>query len=725
MGEFGTGPDVAMEVLPEQYSWITGFTKIDKGDIPDIIYNDKKVTARGLYVDENFFSIFNFDFLSGDPLKALQNQHTIVLTKELAHSLFGDEEPIGQIVEMGKDKTPYTVTGVMEIGRMKSHVNSEFYARAEPPVTPNPNWLSVASFLYIKVADEVSLDQVQEALDKLVEENVYPKLGSTLDFQSWLKRDDSFRFIAQPLDDIYLKGIKRFDLVAGGNATTVYVLLGIAIFILLIASINFINLTTARADKRAKEVGVKKVFGSSRATLIIQFLTESVLSSLVSVIIGLGLSELILMFFQYILGRNVMGSVFDNPVNLVFALAIGLIIGILSGVYPAFILSSFKPARVIKNHLRQNRTFNFRNILVVFQFTLSLTLISCVLIMYNQLSFMKKKDLGFDQENVLLMDNAHLLGDKLTTFKQSLEDLSYVQSVTDASRFPGSTTSFSVTSYRKSDEEEPQNINRYRGDEHFLETLGFTLVEGKNFNGNLASDSNSVILNQAAVKSLDLKNPVGSLLNNGSAKVIGVVHDFNFETLRKEIAPLAITFNDKYSFHRLAIKFKMGQSQNLINYVNELWTKYNVEDPLRFHFLDENFAQLMEKDKEMGKIVTLFTGLAIIISCLGLFGLASYMALLRRKEIGIRKVLGASVSGIVSLLNTEFSKLVLASAILASPIAGFVMSKWLSNFAFRIEISFWYYLVSAIIALLIAWITVSWQSIRAAFANPVNSLREE
>jgi putative ABC transport system permease protein len=725
MGDFANGPEQAAKVLPDEYPWVEEITTAKvMGELP-LFNKEIESVGIGLKVRNNFFRIFNYPFISGSPEHALDNSGSIIITSKLSEKLFGGENPMGKIVEAGKEKNPYVVTGVVDISDLNSHINADFWT-AETPAEeePNSNWLSASSYIYLLSSHNVSFGEIQEAMDKLIEKNVYPRLGGDFSFDEWYERDDAFRLIVQPIDNIYLSGILNFDLSPGGNETAVYVLLAIAILILIIASVNFINLTTARADKRSKEIGIRKVIGGSKLSLMSQFMMESILISLLSVILALGVAELILMMFQSFTGTILFNSVFENPTNIFLALGIGALLGILSGFYPALYLAAFQPIHAIKKGTHPGKSNqSFRNILVVFQFTLSIALITSTLIIFGQLEFMKKKDLGFNRSDVLILDNAYVLGNSFEDLKNKLENLDGVINISAVIRLPGSDNSFSITSLSVPGSEESLRVNLFRGDHDFINTLEFELIEGRGFDENLSSDSVSIILNEAAVKSLNLKNPVGTILNDREV-VIGVVKDFNFESLRNNIGPAAISLHPEQG-QKMAVKIEPGKYQNVIEFINREWNGNLLNNPLNYFFLDDNFGKLMKKDEEMARVVSLFTVLAIFISCLGLFGLSSYLAVLKKKEIGIRKVMGASITNILFLLNWKFSRLVLLAIILAIPITAYLMNWWLKGFAYKIELSATYFLLASTLTILLAWGTVSYQSIMAAFSNPVNSLREE
>lgn len=728
MGTFANGPEIFLDVFPQEYPWVEQFCRVS-GESFEIIYRDYTVRKEGLYVDPEFFNMFPYQFESGNPSTAMDNENSVVISLDLAMDLFGNDEALGMIIELGEDedKAPFLVTGVVDIKNVKSHLNSNLWIRKsisnEQTSGFDDNWISIATYNYIKVNPGISLEDIQNSLDKTVEKHVFPNFKSTSSFEDWFQRDDAYRLIAQPLDDIYLKGTLSFDISAGGNATTVNVLLAIAILIILIASVNFINLSTARATRRAKEVGIKKTMGSTRINLVFQFISESVMTSLVATVFAFGIAELLLLAFGNLTGQVLIDSSLVTVPNIVTAVVLALFIGIIAGIYPAFYLSSFRPSLVLKGGYQSAKgNKGFRNILVVFQFSLSIILIICSLIIFQQLQFMKTKDLGFNKEDLLIVDNTRKLENNFQPFKNSLAARSEVIKMSSSQRLPGSSSTFSITTLQSEGQEEGVNMNRFGGDVEYIETLGFDIIAGRNFSREIASDSNAVILNQSAVRALELENPVGSILNE-ELTVIGVVRDFNFESLRKKIEPVVITLSD--SKNSIAIKVNLSQAANLITFLQNEWNSYSLAAPIQYHFLDDNFKNLMKNDTKMSQVVTMFTVLAIFISCLGLFGLSAYVANQRKKEIGIRKVLGATISNILIMLNQEFIKLVLLAVIFAVPVSAYVMNNWLANFAYRINLTAGMFILSGLITLAIALITVSYQSLAAATSDPVDSLMED
>ena len=721
MGEFANGPLVLLNVLPEQYPWVEKTCRVNADDKVILKAGDFTTKESGLFVEPEFFNIFQYDFERGN---GVLSDNGLVLNKTLADKLFTNENPIGKVIELTRDGKSllYSVKGVIDTHLINSHLNAPFWAAAPPLENPDPNWFMINTYNYIKTSEGIGQVEVQSALDHIIRSQLFPLMESSLPFEVWYQRDDAYRLIAQPVSDIYLKGTLGFDLSQGGNAALVLSLAVIALLILVIAGINFINLSTARAVNRSKEVGLKKVIGSTRLQLALQFLSESILVSTLALILALGLAELLLIGVESITGLEIVTSVFSNPSNLIIAFMLSLALGLISGVYPALILSSFKPVDVLKVSFKGQSNVLFRNVLVVFQFGLSTILVIGTLVIFQQLQFMRSKDLGFNKENLLIVDNANLLKNSLTNFKETLANYPGVIQTCIVNRLPASSSSYSIANIESPYVEEPLKINRFRGDFDYPSTLGFQIVAGRFFDKQLASDSSAVLLNESAVKALMLPDPIGQVLNK-KYEVIGVVKDFNFESLKHAIAPSMISVSKEG--YQVAIRVQRSEAANVIDAVEKEWNLRSTEEPLRYHFLDENFANLMRNEKVMGEVLALFSVLAIFVACLGLFGLSAYLATQRRQEIGIRKVLGASVGSVLSMFGKEYSKLVLISFVIAIPASIYLMQKWLSDFAYRVEISWWIIGATCLLVLFIAWITVSYHSIKTSLVNPAETLRNE
>ncbi|HCR54202.1 MAG TPA: hypothetical protein DIW27_07295, partial [Cytophagales bacterium] len=686
----------------------------------EIKVEDYQTKESGLFVEPDFFELFPYHFLEGN---GALSQDGIILSEDFSRQLFGNENPLGKIIALvdGEADHLYTVEGVVDISKVKSHLNAPFWA-AHVEKEISPHWLFVDTYNYIKVQEGTTPAMIQSAVDKLIEINLFPNMGTKTPFEEWLQRDDAFRLLVQPLADIHLGETLRFDLAEGGNATMVYILLLVAVGILFIAAVNFINLSTARAVKRGKEVGIKKVIGSSRLQLALQFLSESVMICLMAMILALGLSELIILLVERWVGVGVLASVFNNPTELLLAIGLSVLLGILSGLYPALVLSSFRPIQVLKSNLTGQSQSSFRNSLVVVQFTISTILVVGTIIVFQQIQFAQSKDVGFDRENILVVDNANLLDNNIVPFKEALKSQPGVANVSRMHREPGSTNAFSIQSIWSSYVNEPVTSNRFEGDFDYAETMGFKLVAGRYFDASVASDSSAVLLNEAAAKALLLEKPIGEVLNK-KYNVIGVVSDFNFETLRKPITPSIIKFSP--SGPKLVIRLNARSTDKIIPFIEAQWKQYAVAEPLAYHFVDENFNNLMEQERVMGEVLALFAGLAIFIACLGLYGLSAYLAIQRTKEIGIRKVLGASSESVLHLLSQQYIKLLLLSFLIAAPASVYSMRTWLSEFAYRIDITWWMVTVPCLGIMLIALCTVSYHTLKSSRINPAETLRSE
>jgi len=689
------------------------------------------------YIDQSTLDIFQLPMVYGKRESALKEPYTMVITKSIADKYYPGQNPIGKVMVLDNDKNhAYRVGGVIADIPSNSHLHPyNFFLTLSHMEFWNGeqnNWGDINYPIYLKIRAGTNAAQLQEKLSHDMLYNYFlpsMKKGGQVDAEKLISE---FSIHLQPVKDINLYSYDIQDGLSHGDVRFTWLFGAIAAFILVIACINFINLSTAKSANRAKEVGLRKVVGSYRSSLINQFLTESVIYSIISFIAGIFIAWLVLPYFNALANKSLVmpwEEWWFAPAMLVSA----LIVGIFAGLYPAFYLSSFKPIQVLKGSISGgSKSPLLRNGLVVFQFTASIILIICTIVIYNQTHFILNRKVGFDKDQVMVLQGTNTMGDlNVESFKTKLSRIASVKSVSISDYLPISGSKRNGNTFFKEGREKLDagvGGQFWQIDDTYLKTLGMKLVEGRNFSYNMSSDTagKSIIINQTLAKKLGLTKPVGARITNGGLfTVIGVVQDFNFESMRGDIEPLVLHFGISPSL--MTIKFRGGDVQNTIANVSALWKKYSPDQPVRYTFLDQEFANMYSDVQRTGGIFTSFAVLAIIIACLGLFALSAFMAEQRSREIGIRKVLGASVQGITSMLSMDFVKLVLLAIVIASPVAGWGLNKmFLQDFAYKAPIN-WYWIcgLAGLAAILIALVTVSFQSIKAALANPIKSLRSE
>jgi len=695
----------------------------------DNVFNE----TRFFWADSTIFDVFTMPFIQGNPETALSEPHTIVLTETLAKKYFGNEDPMDKIMNM-EDGTPYTVRGVIKDCLPNSHFRYDMFASLSSwgGAERNTFWVSNSFYTYILLKEGASASELQNKLPEFAAKYAGPQLQELLGitFDEAKKRGYNYEFIMQPLLGIHLNSHLDYEIEPNSDIRYVYIFSIIAAFILLIACINFMNLTTARSSIRSKEVGIRKVLGSSKAKLIKQFLTESILLTFFAVLITIVLVEIFLPSFSRLAGKNLYTDYFNNPIAVPALIVTILIVGFLAGSYPAFFLSKFQPVKVLKGKLSDSKNSWLRSGLVVFQFAITIVLFICTFIVYNQMQFVQDKRLGFNKEHVLVIQRAWALEDHSQAFKDELIKSTKIVSASNTDNLPGK--QFGQTVFKPEDAPLSQQypLAVMSTDYDFAKTLGLEISDGRYFSREITTDTMGIILNESAVKFMELKDPVGKRLelpNPGSTRlftIVGVLKDFHYESLHQRIRPLAIFLNSGQTAF-LPIRMRAKNISETVSYIEEQWKKFVPGKPFEYFFLDEDFNRLYQSEQKTGQIFTTFSVLAIFIACLGLLGLTIFTVERRIKEIGIRKVLGASVSTIVFLVSKEFLKWVLIANLIAWPVAYYFMSNWLENFAYKTEINVWLFILSAFIALLIALLTVSSQTIKAATMNPVKSLRYE
>jgi putative ABC transport system permease protein len=682
------------------------------------------------YADQGLLNLFQLPMVYGVQAHALDEPGTIVISKRKAEKYFPNENPIGKIFIINNNGSkPYKVTGVIDFPA-HSHFRPEFLLSIEGGFYPGEqeNWRSSSYDVYVKLHKGTHVTQLETKFRAITEKYIIPSQKQ----DGYVNADELAEFIRyqlQPVSDIHLKSAGIDDGLPNGDIRFLWLFGIIAAFILMIAGINFINLSTARSANRAKEVGLRKTVGSNRGNLIGQFLVESVLYSVLSFILGILLVIAFLPYFNMLAAKSLFIP-WSQWIRIIPMSALSAVtIGIIAGLYPSFYLSSFTPASVLKGSLSRGRkSSRLRNGLVIFQFTISIILIISTLIIYRQVGFILNKKVGFNKEQILLLHGANTMGDQAATFKQELLKLPEVEHVTISDYLPIAGTKRDGNALwieGRSQTDPPVYGQFWKVDPDYVKTMGMNIVEGRDFSNDRPADSQAVILNQTLARELGLADPVGKRIQNqwDAFEVIGVVEDFHYESFKEGIGGLCLVLRNSPKI--ISVKVNTANMNGLIQSITDIWNHFSANQPIRYTFLDENFAMMYADVKRTGQIFSSFAYLAITIASLGLFALASFLTQQRTKEIGVRKVLGASISSIISILMKKFLVLVALSNIIAWPVAYFYMNKWLQDFAYRIDLTIWPFLLSGLLAQLIALLTVSWQTIRAATANPVKALRYE
>ncbi|MEM9833904.1 MAG: ABC transporter permease [Bacteroidota bacterium] len=722
----------AVEEFPEVKSAVRLYTHWGS---PVVRYGETVISEEDVYLaDSTFFDVFSFPLLAGDPKTALVEPNSIVIPEDEAQKYFGDEPPLGKTLLLDNDKTPNTVTGVLAKLPDNSHFHfSMLRSMSVLDYSRSEGWFNNSFQTYLLLHEEASAEALEAKLPGLITKYIGPEVQQFLgvSLEDFFEQGNKYGYFLQPMLDIHLYSDLEDELEPNGDITYIYILAAIGFFIILLACINFMNLATARSSNRAKEVGVRKTLGSLRTHLVRQFLSESVLLSLIATVLALVAARLLLLPFNSLAGKEISSALFTSPWFLLSLLGLMLLVGVLAGSYPALYLSSFRPAEVLKGKLKAGmKSSGIRNGLVVFQFFISITLIICTLLVYQQLEYTRTKNLGFEKENVVIVDGLWRLdAGKQEVLRQDLTSQSSVVNASISNNVPPGVNN--TTIFRKKADEQDILVSTYHIDYYHLPTMQIEILAGRNFSRDFPTDTAALLLNEAAVREFGFDDPLneeiqyfgGEYGQSEIYKVVGVFKDFNFETLRNNIRPLALMLTTQGS--QISVRTAQGDVAASLTTVEELWKKYAADQPFQYSFLDEDFDALFRAEQRLGQVFSVFTGLAILVACLGLLGLAAFMAEQRTKEIGIRKVLGASVTSVVVLLSKDFTKLVLISFGLAIPLAYFVMHSWLKGFAFRISIGPGTFVLAGVSALVIAWLTVSWQSVKAASANPVKSLRSE
>ncbi|MDX9769114.1 MAG: ABC transporter permease [Tenuifilaceae bacterium] len=695
---------------------------------------DSFIEENFFYADSNFFSTFTVEVIEGNPKTVLSKPNCMVITREMAKKYFGDENPIGKSLTVNSYEIE--ITGITEKMPSNSHFQYNFLASLTTMgVDSWQSWLTSNLYTYVLLKPGVNPNDIYPKFHNMAYKYVGPEVQQAMgiDLETFEKMGNSYGFFLEAVPDIHLYSNLDHQISAGGNIAYIYFFSTIALFILAIACINYMNLATAKYSNRAKEVGIRKVVGSGRKKLIIQFLFESIIVCLIAVLIAMTAIEIVLPQFNYLTGKDLSLSYFDNWFILPAFIVFGTFVGILSGIYPAFFMSSFKPIVVLKGQLNSSMSSSqFRGVLVVVQFAITIALFVSTFVVTQQLNFFKSKDLGFSKEGVVVLKRTHTLGDKYGAFREELLSSPDIIDASFCDALPGYSYNGTTVSVEGKPSEEMVQTGIVRADENYIHTLGIQLVDGRYLSSNFSTDRESIVINQKMASMAGLSEPLGKRLLipyfNGDkvtpGTIVGVMPDIYFESLHKETKPMVYALSSGADW-LMAIRFRKDNITNSLKHIESKWKEFNPNQPFLYSFLNSDLEKLYKEEERTSKIFSLFSILAIFIACLGLLGMASFAAEKRTKEIGVRKVLGAENKSIFILLSKQVIMLVIYAALFASPIAWFVMKNWLNNFAHRIDIAPWMFFASIFIAFAIALLTISYQAIKAATANPIRSLKYE
>jgi putative ABC transport system permease protein len=714
-------------LLKDNFPEVEKFTRIKPAEIfVRNAVNETKNKERVFYADSSVFDVLDIQLIKGNPLMALAEINSMVITEEKARTYFGEEDPIGKTLTLLNDKKEYKITGVFKPLPSASHVHIQLMVSSDnlAPMRPDSKdgWNYLTNhYTYLvlpKGIDHVAFEKkISEFMDKYNERTAdEPKNQIKL----------------QPLTSIHLHSNLGLEVEANGSTNTVYIMSAVAFFILIIACINFMNLTTAQSLKRAREVGIRKVVGSKKSQLVFQFLSESVVISFISLVLAAILLNVVLPLFNTMAGKQIVINPLENGSVIIIFISITFFVGVLAGTYPAFFLSSFKPTSVLKGNFVSNfKGQLMRKGLVVFQFAIAFVIMVGTYVIYAQLDFMLNKNMGFDREQTVIVTMPRdSVGDE--SIKNEMKQLAGVEAVTRIGEIPGKMVRTSGFWFEGAKDSKAQNMYHFSGDVDLLQTLNMKMKSGNYFQPQTKQFFKEFILNETAVKHLGWtnENAIGKLIDFGErgkdpGHVIGVIEDFHFKHLHDKIDPLVMYLQSQYEGEFMAIKVKSGNIKEMLAQVEQTWKRLLPQYEFQYQFLDETFDKLFDQEKRLGQLFGVFSGLAIFVSCLGLFGLASFTMEQNKKSVAVRKVLGASVSNIVVMMSKDFLKLVLIGLVIAIPVSYYAMNKWLDGFAYNVGFTWVVFIYAALAGALVAFGTVSYHSLRAATSNPVNSLKEQ
>jgi putative ABC transport system permease protein len=705
---------------------------------PTVIeYNNQTFTEENLIeADSSFFNFFSLPVLKGDMKNLLNAPHKLVLSKSTAKKIFGNENPIDKAIKIGTDTVRYIVSGVMadipENTHFEANMVSSFMTN---PASKNTIWLSNSFSTYLLLKPNSDYTTVDAKLPDLLLKYVGPEVKQLMgiSIEDFVAKGNKYRFFLQRLKEAHLDPSIQQIFKPASDPKYLVIFGSIALLIILIASINFMNLATAQATRRAKEVGIKKIGGSSRAMLIIQFLAESSILTLASLVLALLIIKVFLPYVNNLIGSSLDLKLFTEWYTIPVLISFALIVGILSGSYPAFFVSAFNPYEVLKGETRSSmKSGRLRRVLVVFQFTVSILLIIGTMIMYNQIRYMLKKDVGFNKEQVIVLNRADAIGMRIKAFKESVKKIPGVINIASSTAVPNRNNNNNGYSM-EGRTNETFLIQTNWVDYDYLDTYGMKIVNGRSFNESFASDRQACMVNESAVKEFNIKDiektkflqpsPTGK---SNDLQVIGVVKNFNFQSLRNPIQPYIFCFKtDDITFGYLSVKLTASNFTKTIIEIEKIWKEFTANTPMQYYFIDEDFEKMYTQEKQNARMAVIFAILAIFIAALGLFGLTSFTVEQKTKEIGVRKAMGSSVGGIYVVISREVMILVSISALLAWPLIYYIAGKWLENFYYRINLSLFTFLAGFSIALGIAVLTISYRILKAANINPAQSLKYE
>jgi putative ABC transport system permease protein len=725
--------------LIKDYPEVLNSTRLTRMGAWLIQFGENRFNEDGvLFADSTFFNVFDFKLLKGDPRTALVRPKSMILTEEYVKKYFGNHDPMGEQIIVEADTILYTVTGVIQNIPDNSHVKFDILASLSsfPDQANNQFWVSNNFYTYFVAKDGTSMESLQNKLGEMVTKYVGPQvteiLGISLD--EFRKSGNDYGFKLEQLKDIHLKGAPQYNLEPMGSMTTVYLFAVIAILILIIAIINYVNLATAKSVNRAKEVGVRKVSGANKRGLISQFLGESLLITAFAALLSVLLIYALLPSFNQLIGKNLTAGPLDTASGILTIIALIFVVGISSGFYPAFVLASFNPVEVLKGTMNPGSiSKRLRGILVVFQFTVSIVIIIGSIIVYDQLNFMTRKDLGFKKENLIIIRRPDAFFKQREAFRDQVLQIPGVDKMGFSRAVPG--TIYNNNAFFKDDDPTKNTylLNQTQVSFDFPQALGVQLVAGRFYSREYGSDSTAVLINETAVKSLGYKDPVGQYILQPRGpkqfqkmKIIGVMKDFNIESMHKAITPVCFTVlypggGDQFA----AVRLTGSDVKGTIRSIEEKWQTFTTKQPFQYDFFTDSWDHLYTSEMKTGKIFVIFSMLAIFIACLGLLGLITYITNKRTREIGIRKTYGASLGVVMSILSKEVLYLILISSVIAYPVAFFGSRYWLEGFAEKVMVNPLIFVLATVITLIIGWLSISYQTIKAANYNPARALRIE